>query len=146
LIVYADTSFLFSLYISDANSIAAAAIMSRLKIPLLTTDFGEFEFTNAVSWRVFRKQFLIGQQRAILESLSMDVEAGIIRIAPIPTAAFGRAKHIAEKETPFSGNRALDVLHVASAVVLNAVSFYTFDRKQAKLAAALGLRVPQAPL
>ncbi|MGC1416075.1 MAG: type II toxin-antitoxin system VapC family toxin [Candidatus Acidiferrum sp.] len=142
MIVYADTSFLFSLYVSDVNSTAAAAIMSRFRAPLLTTDFGEFEFTNAVSWRVFRKQFLIGQQRAILDSFSKDVEAGIIRIAPIPAAAFGRAKHIAEKETPVSGNRALDVLHVASALVLMAASFYTFDRKQARLAATLGLRVP----
>ncbi len=142
MIVYADTSFLFSLYVSDVNSTAAAAIMSRYRAPLLTTDFGEFEFTNAVSWRVFRKQFLIGQQRAILDSFSKDVEAGIIRIAPIPAAAFGRAKHIAEKETPLSGNRALDVLHVASALVLKAVSFYTFDRKQARLAATLGLQVP----
>ncbi|MFZ0336805.1 MAG: type II toxin-antitoxin system VapC family toxin, partial [Terracidiphilus sp.] len=95
----------------------------------------------AVSWRVFRKQLLIGQQRTVLDSFSKDVEAGIIRIAPIPSAAFARARQIAEAETPLSGNRALDVLHVASALVLKADTFYTFDAKQTKLASALGLRV-----
>jgi len=142
LIVYADTSFLFSLYISDANSTVAAATMSRFKAPLHTTDFGEFEFTNAVSWRVFRKQFLVGEQHTVLEWFSKDVEAGIIRITPIPAAAFARAKQIARTQTPVHGNRALDVLHVASALILKADTFYTFDSNQKRLAAALGLRVP----
>jgi predicted nucleic acid-binding protein len=142
LIVYADTSFLFSLYISDANSAAAAARMSNFKAPLLTTDFGEFEFTNAVSWRVFRKQLLIGEQHAVVDSFSKDLEAGIIRITPIPAAAFARAKQIARTQTRKLGNRALDVLHVASALVLKADTFYTFDSKQTKLASDLGLRVP----
>jgi predicted nucleic acid-binding protein len=141
LIVYADTSFLFSLYISDANSNTASALMTRFKAPLLTTDFGEFEFTNAVSWRVFRKQFLIGEQRAVLDAFARDIEAGVIRIAPIPSAAFARAKQIAQSQTPNLGNRALDVLHVASALVLRARTFYTFDSKQTMLASALGLRV-----
>lgn len=141
MIAYADTSFLFSLYVSDANSTAAATLMTRFKAPLLITDFGEFEFTNAVSWRVFRKQFLIGEQRAVLEGFRRDIEAGIIRITPIPSAAFTRAKQIAQTQTPTLGNRALDVLHVASALVLRAHTFYTFDSKQTTLASALGLRV-----
>lgn len=115
--------------------------MSRSKAPLLTTDFGEFEFINAVSWRVFRKQVLIGEQHAVLDSFEKDVEAGIIRITPIPAAAFARAKQIARTQTPVLGNRALDVLHLASALVLKADTFYTFDSKQTKLASALGLRV-----
>ena len=141
MIVYADTSFLFSLYISDENSIAAAALMTRFKAPLLTTDFGEFEFTNAVNWRVFRKQFLIGEQRAVLDAFTRDIKTGVIRITPIPWAAFARAKQIAQTQTPALGNRALDVLHVASALVLKAHTFYTFDSKQTTLASAVGLRV-----
>lgn len=141
MIVYADTSFLLSLYISDANSLAAAKTMSRFVTPLLTTDFGEFEFTNALSWRVFRKLLLAGEQQAVLDSFSKDVEAGIVRIIPIPAAAFARAGQIARTQTPVLGNRALDVLHVASALVLRADTLFTFDSKQAKLASALGLSV-----
>lgn len=142
MIVYADTSFLLSLYISDANSITAARTMSSFLLPVLTTDFGEFEFTNALSWRVFRKLLLIGEHQVVLDSFSKDVEAGIIRSIPIPAAAFARAKQIARTQTPVIGNRALDVLHVASALVLKADTLFTFDDKQAKLASALGLRVP----
>lgn len=108
---------------------------------LLITDFGEFEFTNAMSWRVFRKQLLVGEQGAVLESLSRDVDSGIIRLAVVPTAAYSRAKQISRTQTPILGARALDVLHVACAVVLKADAFYTFDRKQSQLASAVGLRL-----
>lgn len=115
--------------------------MLRFKGPLHTTDFGEFEFTNAVAWRVFRKQVLVGQQSAVFDAFEKDIEEGMIRITPIPAAAFARAKQIARTQTPVIGNRALDVLHVASALVLRADTLFTFDSKQAKLASALGLRV-----
>jgi predicted nucleic acid-binding protein len=141
LIAYADTSFLFSLYVPDANSPAAAAKMRSRGTTLLVTDFGEFEFTNAVSWRVFRRQLLAGERRAALDSFSKDVEAGILRLGSVPGAAYFRAKQIALVQTPLLGARALDVLHVACAIVLKAEAFFTFDRRQAELAEAVGLRV-----
>ena len=139
--VYADTSFLFSLYVSDANSAAAVATMGRFKQTLHTTDFGAFEFTNAVGWRVFRKMFSLTQHRGVLASFSADVQAGVVHILPIPTAAFGAALQIAKTHTPTLGIRALDVLHVASALVLKADTFFTFDQKQAHLGSTLGLRL-----
>jgi predicted nucleic acid-binding protein len=42
------------------------------------------------------------------------------------------------------GTRSLDILHVASALVLGSVSFLTFDRRQAALARVAGLKVPSA--
>ena len=38
--------------------------------------------------------------------------------------------------TPRLGTRTLDVLHVVSALALQADAFYTFDTRQVKLAAA----------
>jgi predicted nucleic acid-binding protein len=142
LIVYADTSFLFSLYVPDANSPAAAAIMKRIRPPLLATDFAEFELTNALNWRIFRKELRASEEQAVLLSFSMDVHAGLIRIAPISAATFAHAQRIARTHTRLLGTRSLDVLHVASALALRASSFYTFDKNQARLAGALGLRVP----
>ena len=141
MIVYADTSFLFSLYVSDANSTAAAAAMQRTKPPLFVTDFGEFEFVNALNWRIFRRQLGVSQERAVLALLAKDVEAGIVRVAPLTAAMFTRARQLARRDTRLLGTRALDVLHVASAVVLQARSFLTFDQRQAKLATAKGLRL-----
>ena len=49
----------------------------------------------------------------------------------------GEADHA--MTTPRLGTRTLDVLHVVSALALQADTFYTFDTRQAKLAAAEGL-------
>jgi len=141
LIVYADTSFLFSLYVPDANSSSAAATMKRIKPPLLATDFAEFELTNALNWPIFRKELRASEEQAVLLSFSKDVHAGVIRVVPISAATFAHARRIARTQTRLLGTRALDVLHVASALVLRADSFCTFDKNQARLAAALGLRI-----
>lgn len=142
MIVYADTSFLFSLYVPDANSSAAASTMRRIKPPLLTTDFAEFELTNALNGRIFRKELRASEEQAVLLSFSRDIQAGVIRIVPISAATFAHARRIARTQTRLLGTRALDILHVASALTLRAGSFCTFDKNQARLAAALGLRSP----
>jgi len=141
LIVYADTSFLFSLYVPDANSSAAAAVMKRIKPPLVATDFAEFEFINALNWRIFRKELRASEVQGVLLSFSMDADDGLIRIVPISSATFGHARRIAGTQTRVLGTRALGVLHVASALALRAGSFCTFDKNQARLAAAVGLRI-----
>jgi hypothetical protein len=44
------------------------------------------------------------------------------------------------------GGSALDILHVACALILRADTFLTFDKRQAKLARAAGLSVaPNTP-
>lgn len=138
---YADTSFLGSLYILDSNSVLAAARMAKAKLPLLLTPFGELELTNAVSLRLFRKELSVSKVKAAHALIRADLEAGVLLVNPLPTSAFERAKQIARRQTPRLGTRTLDVLHVASALVLQADTFFTFDARQAKLAAAEGLRV-----
>ena len=142
MIVYADTSFLFSLYVPDANSSAAAAIMRPIKPPLITTDFAEFEFINALNSRIFRKELRASEEEAVLLAFSKDLHAGMIRVVPISAATFAHARRMARTQTRALGTRSLDVLHVASAVALRAGSFCTFDKNQARLAEAVGLRTP----
>lgn len=142
MIVYADTSFLFSLHVPDANCSAAAAILKRLQPPLVTTDFAEFEFINAINARIFRKELRASEEQAVLLSFSRDVNQGVVRIVPISAATFAHARRIARTQTRVFGTRALDVLHVASALALRATSFCTFDKNQARLAVSAGLRLP----
>lgn len=139
---YADTSFLASLYVLDANSPLAAARMKRAKLPLLMTPFGELELTNAVALRLFRKELSASQAKAAHALIRKDLEDGVLLVNALPVSAFERAKRIARRQTPRLDTRTLDVLHVASALVLWADAFYTFDTRQAKLAAAEGLHVP----
>jgi len=139
---YADTSFLASLYVLDGNSAPAAARMKRAKLPLLITPFGELELTNAIALRLFRKELSVSQMNAAHALIRKDLEDGVLMVNALPAKAFDRAKQIARRQTPRLGTRTLDVLHVASALVLQADTFYSFNARQGKLAAAEGLLVP----
>ena len=137
--VYADTSFLVSLYVLDVNSARADAVMRRTNLPIVISPLGELELTNAISLRLFRRELKATQAKAAYTLVHKDIEDGVLEIKPIPSAAFERAKQIARRGTPRLGTRTLDVLHVALALQFGADVFYTFDTRQAKLAAAQGL-------
>ena len=139
---YCDTSFLVSLYVLDANSAPAAAQMKKAKLPILLTAFGELELTNAISLRVFRKELPPSLAKAARALIRKDIADGIFLLSPINGAVYERAKQIARRRTRRLGTRTLDVLHVASALVLQADTFYTFDRRQRRLAKSEGLTVP----
>lgn len=138
---YADTSFLVSLYVLDANSGLAAAEMKNVHLPILLTPFGEFELLNALYLRLFRKELVAAKVKAARALLNKDMADGIFRLEPFFPVAYVRAKLIARKHTARLGTRALDVLHVASAVIMNADVFYTFDRNQKALAKRVGLTI-----
>ena len=137
-----DASFLVSLYVPDVNSAAASAKMRRAVLPLLLTDVAKVEILNAVGLRLFRKELRPAEAMKVHALFREDIEQGVVRIVPLPAAAYRQAEQIARTHTPLLGTRTLDVLHVAGALVLRADAFYTLDKKQARLAAALGLRVP----
>jgi len=140
--VYADTSFLVSLYVLDANSARAAAQMKAVKLPVLLTPLGELELANALYLRVFRKELVPSRINTAHALFIKDIEDGIFELRSLSQTVYDRAKLIARKHTLHLGTRTLDVLHVASALVLQAKAFYTFDRNQEKLAGAEGLVVP----
>ena len=138
---YADTSFLVSLYVLDANSETAARLMKRAELPLMVTPFGELELANAFALRLFRKELTPSGVKAARAMFSKDIQDGVFAQRPLPEMAFERAKKLAQTRTFRLGTRTLDILHVASAVLLRADTFYTMDRRQAMLAKAERLRV-----
>jgi predicted nucleic acid-binding protein len=139
---YADTSFLVSLYVLDANSALAVASMEQAKLPILLTPFGELELTNAISLRLFRRELPASKVKAAQALVRKDLSEGVLLQKPLPEGLFDRAMQMARRRTPQLSTRTLDVLHVASAVKLQADTFYTFDRNQEKLAKAEGLLLP----
>ena len=137
--IYADTSFLVSLYVLDMNSARAAASMKRAGLPIVISAFGGLELVNAISLRVFRRELSAAEAKSAHSLIRKDLQAGVLEIKPMPGAAFERAKQIARRRTPRLGTRTIDVLHVALALQCGADTFYTFDLRQAKLAVAEGL-------
>jgi predicted nucleic acid-binding protein len=139
---YADTSFLVSLYVLDGNSARAAERIKTTSLPISLTLFNEVETTNAFYLRLFRKEAAPAQIRAAQSLFQEDIENGIFEVRALSLAVFDKAQRLSEKHTQRLGTRTLDVLHVASALVLKADTFFTFDVNQAKLAKAEGLMVP----
>jgi predicted nucleic acid-binding protein len=138
---YADTGFLVSLYVLDANSAVAAARMEKVRLPIFLTPLAEVELTNAISLRLFRRELRPSKFKAALALVRRDLTDGILLLKPLTASAFDRAKRLSLRRTPHMGTRTLDILHVASALELRADTFYTFDQNQEKLARAEGLAV-----
>jgi predicted nucleic acid-binding protein len=138
---YADTSFLVSLYVFDRNSNRASTYLREVSLPILLTPLLETEIANAFFLRMFRKESIEEQIRISSELFRKDVHEGIFELRALGGEVFQHASQIAGRSTPRLGTRTLDLLHVASAVVLRADGFFTFDKRQAQLARTEGLIV-----
>jgi len=140
LIAYADTGFLASLYLSDVNSPAATALIRSSPVFVLSPLI-EAEFANAIQLAVFRKQVTPTESRSIHDAFSHHQRSGLFRPTPFVAEMWDKASEISRMHTAALGTRTLDVLHVASALLLKPDVFFTFDKRQAKLARAVRLKV-----
>ena len=141
--IYADTSLLFSLYVTDANSSHADAWRQANPVPLDFTGFHRVELRNAFSLAVFQQRLTPAESSAAWQEVEHDVAAGLLLPTPDSWGRLVReAEALAEHHTPTLGSRSLDILHVAAALVLGATDFCTFDARQARLAQLAGLHSP----
>jgi predicted nucleic acid-binding protein len=140
LIAYADTGFLVSLYGQDDHSDAATKLVRSRPIFALT-PLGEAEFTNALELRIFRKEWTRREARLVHELFLRHQTAGIFRTVPLSSEIWEKALLLAQRHSSKLGTRTLDLLHVASAIILRPDTFYTFDERQRKFAKAVHLRV-----
>lgn len=138
-----DTSFLVSLYVFDANSVRAANNLNQLPLPIFLTPLLETEIANAFHLLVFRRHSSEQNIKISSDLFSRDLRAGIFELKSFSVEIFRRASQIASRRTASFGTRTLDLLHVASAVFFESDLFCTFDRNQAKLASAEGLKVAE---
>jgi predicted nucleic acid-binding protein len=140
--IYADTSVLFSLYVTDANSPRADAWREANPVPLGFNGFHRIELRNALSLAVFQQRLTIAESLAAWQEVQQDLASGLLVAKPDLWGKLVReAESLAEHHTPTIGARSLDVLHVAAALVLGATEFCTFDTRQGKLAMAAGLHL-----
>lgn len=136
---YADTSFLFSLYLQDGHSPTAARLIRRVPQPLLLTRLSEVELLNAFRLRVFRREIQIAEADRAAADFAEDVRGSRYLISSVTPAVFDQAANLVHQHSATIGCRTLDTLHVASALTLGATTFLSFDVNQRGLAAATGL-------
>ncbi len=139
--VYADTSLLASLYLSDTNTPQALAAVAATGQPLILTAWQEFELENALQLRLFRRESSRADLAAAAARLAEDLAAGMVVAVPLPVASvLPVARQLTARHTALVGSRAFDVFHVAAALHLKATRFLTCDTRQLALARAAGLR------
>jgi predicted nucleic acid-binding protein len=146
---YPDTSFLCALYRLQVNSPQAAACFAAMLGPLEVTSLLLYEFRQAVRFqiRLHRLDATKGYSKAegtkMLADLKSDLVSGAVAIVPAPWhLVHAAAERLSELYTDANGHRAMDILHVATAVHLGAKEFLTFDGRQRTLAKHTGLKLP----
>ena len=148
MIAYPDTSFLCALYRRQDNSPTAAEHTKTMSEPLHVSSLLLFEFRQSLRFQVWlhaqnpHKGFSQADCNAALGKLELNMDMGAVVIVP---ADWSDVHHIAERLSANyaaeRGYRAFDLLHIATALHLDAKEFLSFDERQRKAAKAKGLKV-----
>ena len=142
MVVYADSSFLVSLLVDDSNSLPARNYLVRNPEPVSFTRFSKLEAQHAIRALVFQKDIALDEMTRALLQFEHDEAEGFFRSLTLDyDAIFEKASQLSHRHALESGVRYLDMLHIASALLANATRFLTFDKRQGKLAKAVGLQV-----
>jgi predicted nucleic acid-binding protein len=146
---YPDTSFLCGVYRKQDNTPEALAYRCSMTEPLCVSTLLEFEFRQAIRLQVWlhsqerKKGYTQAEADQMIADWESDIAAGHVAIVPTDADAVLRmAEHLSETHTALTGNRTLDILHIATAKHLSAKNFLSFDERQKKLAKAAGLKTP----
>jgi predicted nucleic acid-binding protein len=138
--IYADSSFIVSLYVSDRHSnVARRLVKDRTRVWL--TPLHRAEWTHAVAQAVYQQRISAGEAKAVSGQFERDRMSRVWVEVGLPEMAFERCVKLAEQYVARLNSGTLDTLHVASALELGAKEFWTFDDRQAKLARAVGLKL-----
>lgn len=149
---YADTSFLVKLLSEEAGATEAVAEYRRLHRPqLFFLPLHALEVENAIRHRAFHERRIrpagdraqITRERdAALARVARFADRGALQQVGLDMdSAMDRARRLSSAHTERLGARAIDLLHVACALLLESEVFLTFDQRQAELAKAAGLQV-----
>jgi predicted nucleic acid-binding protein len=140
--IFADTSFLISLYGQDVNTPAANQRASAHASPIYVNSVNEYEFANALRLLVFRHKITAASRQVQMLAYEADKKAGKIVFCQSNTNdVFTKVESLSFRHTERLGNRAYDILQVAAAKLLGVTDFWSFDSRQRQLAAAEGMNV-----
>lgn len=146
---YPDTSFLCALYRTQDNSDRALAYREAMTEPLHITRLLQWEFRQSVRFQAFRhsNNREVGypwlEAERMIDKLTEHLDQGLVKMVHcdlINILAIG--ERISKMRTFVGGHRSFDILHLATAIELEAKAFLSFDANQRQLAAAEGMTTP----
>jgi predicted nucleic acid-binding protein len=149
---YADSSFILRLVTREEGSELAIAEYRRLDFPaLFFLPLHVLEVSNAILQRAFHQRRSIGSGKR--QQIARERDAALGRLEQLAArrslletlvdmdTVTARATELSRRHTERLGTRAIDLLHVAAALVLEAEVFLTADERQSQLAKAEALEV-----
>lgn len=153
MIAYPDTSFLCALYREQDNSERALTYRNAMSEPLHVTRLLLWEFRQSVRFQAFRHSnnrhigYPLHEAEKMLSDLGDDIRDDLVISVEIDFInILITGERISKARTFAGGHRSFDILHIATAIDLNAKEFLSFDANQIALAAAEGLKVPLADI
>lgn len=136
--VYADSSFIASIYSLEVHSAEARRrISARPEVSL--TPLNRTELAHAINLQVFRERISAAEARRVWANFAQDCAQRIWSPVVLPVGVWEASIDLARRHGPKLGVRTLDSLHVACALELKAERFWTFDTRRERLAQAVGL-------
>lgn len=143
MVIAADTSFLFSLYGNDCNTGQAVAWCRECSLAITIGALNRFELINSLRFAECRRVLKPGEAAAKQMLFENAIRAGrLIERKCSLSDILAEAFQLSAAHTLTGGHRAFDILHVASARVMGATHFLTFDANQRRLAAGAGFELP----
>ena len=140
--VYVDTSVIVKLYIKEEYSQESSNWLKENNEAIPLTSFHELELINAIHLKQFRAEITSDETRLLLSRFEEHEKSGIYYRPQLDWSdIFINAIDLSKKHSASIGSRSLDILHVASALSINADRFLTLDDRQTRLAALTGLKM-----
>ena len=143
--IYLDTSALVKLYVLEAGSEFVQSCLSEQDDPLPIWELQEAELANALHLKVFRNEWTEAEAELQIEHFHSRKQRGLYVFPEIDRVELIREFHRLSRETPRTGCRTMDILHVACALQIPSCRFLTFDGRQGKLARLAGLEMIEVP-
>ena len=138
---YLDSSALIKLYVKEEKSETVAKYVRALAAPLPFSQLHDLELKNALRLKLFRKEATRKRVEASIRLVDQDLTDGVLQRPALSWIdVFGRAQELSGEYSSQIGCRSLDLLHVASATLLDLTDFMTFDDRQGILAFKVGLQ------
>ncbi len=137
-----DNSVIVKLYVREEYSREVSDWVGSTNESIPLTPLHELELINLVKLKCFRNEMSREESEIILSNIGKHMRMGVFHRPQISWAdSFVLAADLSRRHTDNIGSRQLDIIHVAIALSIGAVSFLTFDERQSKPALIAGLKL-----
>jgi predicted nucleic acid-binding protein len=140
--VYLDSSAIVKLYAPEAETATVAEYVRSLKEALPFSHLHEIEVKNALRLKVFRKDYPARPVSRAIRLIEKDVSTHVLDRPELNwPEVFRKADELSKRFSSRWGARSLDLLHVASCMLIGCRDFLSYDPRQIVVAKKAGLHV-----